>query len=109
MTRRFFNASGPNVVGEYSSDIDCPPISETPACEAPHMGGRADARKRSNRPAYWFSSRAERLLPICKKIVAISTLQRECFCLFPSARRRTRRLPSLEFLFVVTSQVLDFA
>jgi hypothetical protein len=49
MTSRFFRASGPNVVGEYNSDIDSPPIFETPVCEARDMGGQADMRKRSGR------------------------------------------------------------
>jgi hypothetical protein len=42
---RFLNVYGPNVTGEYNSDMHCPPASGTPAWEAPHMGGRLWACK----------------------------------------------------------------
>jgi hypothetical protein len=42
---RFLNVYGPNVTGEYNSDMHCPPASGTPAWEAPHMGGRSWACK----------------------------------------------------------------
>jgi hypothetical protein len=54
-------------------------FGNTPASDAPNMGGQRLARKRDKPAADDHQRQATRALPIGKRIAAIRALQRECF------------------------------
>src|SRR5262249_4190635 len=89
MTSRFLSVSEPTLAGEYNSDIDCPPICETPCMR---LRTWEDAAMRASAASQIRAalSRAARADSDSRKIIAISAPKRERIFCFAASSENTR-------------------